>query len=355
MIRRIAVFLPNWIGDVVMATPAIRAIRLAYPGVEMVGIGRPYVHGVLNGNPWFDEAISLEGNGVRSTLSDGLRLRRRRIDIAVLFPNSLRSALVARLAGCRRRIGFNRNGRALLLTDRLDHVRTSGGRWKPTPILRDYNRLARKTGAIAPSDRMELFTTPRDEALADAVWDKAGFDRESEVVCLNPGAAFGSSKLWPAEHFAALARRLARERSTKVLVLCGPKETDLAREIFRLAAISNVYTLADESVSIGLTKACVRRASLLISTDSGPRHFAAAFNRPVAALFGPTYIEWTQTFHPLEIQLQVRVPCGPCQQRTCATDHRCMRDLHPDAVYRAAVELLNRGSPLNPTEATHAA
>src|SRR5439155_4651297 len=91
------------------------------------------------------------------------------------------------------------------------------------------------------------------------------------------------------------------------------------------------------------TKACVKRADLLISTDSGPRHFAAAFGRPVVALFGPTHIAWTDTFYPDEIQLQKRVPCGPCQRRTCPLDHhRCMTELTPDEVLAAATWLLDR-------------
>jgi heptosyltransferase-2 len=355
MIRRIALMLPNWIGDVVMATPAIRAIRLAYPNAALLGIGRPYVQSVLDGNPWLDERISLRQGGIIDTLSDGWRLRRRKIDMAVLFPNSFRSALIARIALCVRRIGFNRYGRELLLTGRLNQLRDRHGNWKPTPILRDYNRLAEKAGASACSDRMELFTTVKDELLADQVWERAKIDPRAEVVCLNAGAAFGSSKLWPAEHFAALARRLALERSSNVMILCGPADRELARHIVALAAVPGVHSLADEQVSIGLTKACVRRSALLVSTDSGPRHFAPAFNRPVVALFGPTHIEWTQTFYRQETQMQFRVPCGPCQKRICHTDHRCMRDLRPEDVFRAAVELLERDSRLSPMEKTHAA
>jgi heptosyltransferase-2 len=103
-----------------------------------------------------------------------------------------------------------------------------------------------------------------------------------------------------------------------------------------------VHTLADAPLSIGLTKACVRRSDLLVTTDSGPRHFAAAFNRPVVSLFGPTHIAWTETYYPLAIHLQKPVPCGPCQLRVCPLDHRCMKELTPAEVYRAATSLLTR-------------
>ena len=86
----------------------------------------------------------------------------------------------------------------------------------------------------------------------------------------------------------------------------------------------------------------MRRAELLVTTDSGPRHFAAAFNRPVVTLFGPTHIAWTETHHPLAVHLRKEVPCGPCQRRVCPLDHRCMRELTPAEVFAAALSVLDR-------------
>jgi heptosyltransferase-2 len=188
---------------------------------------------------------------------------------------------------------------------------------------------------------MELFTTAHDEELADRIWSTTGLDTLRTVYCLNPGAAYGSAKLWPAEHFAALARRLADDSSAGVMVLCGPSERALATQIVALADCERVHSLADAQVSIGLTKACIRRSSLVVSTDSGPRHIAAAFQRPVVALFGPTHQAWTDTFYDREIRLQRQVECGPCQLRHCPLDHRCMKELRVDEVL-AAVQMLER-------------
>src|SRR5262249_821116 len=152
-----------------------------------------------------------------------------------------------------------------------------------------------------PGHRMELFTTPADEADADAVWLHERLGERREVICLNPGAAFGSAKHWHAESFAALAQALIDQRGSGVLVLCGPAERELARQIAGLASRPGIATLADHPISLGLTKACVRRSDLLITTDSGPRHFATAFDRPVVTLFGPTHIAWTETYHPLGV------------------------------------------------------
>ena len=100
--------------------------------------------------------------------------------------------------------------------------------------------------------------------------------------------------------------------------------------------------LADShALSLGLTKACVRRAALLVTTDSGPRHFAAAFDRPVVTLFGPTHIGWTETYHPRAVNLQKKLPCGPCQLRVCPLEHECMVRLTPEEVFTAAEGLLH--------------
>jgi heptosyltransferase-2 len=341
----LAVFLPNWIGDVVMATPALRALREHFRGAWIVGVQKPYVAGVLEGCPWVDEWLPAgDGSWSRGVLPTAWRLLCRGIDRAVLFPNSFRSSLIATLGLSGRRVGYARYGRSLLLTDRLAPVRGPDGRLEPSPVIDAYNRLAEACGCPQPSRRMELFTTPGDEAAADEVWKRLGLHEHSEVICLNPGAAFGAAKYWPVEYFAELAASLVDRRGSAVLVLCGPGERALAARIVELAHRPGVGSLAQCKLSIGLTKACVRRSGLLITTDSGPRHFGVAFDRPVVTLFGPTHIAWTETYHPRSVHLQKTVPCGPCQLRVCPLDHRCMTELLPAEVCATAEELLARCS-----------
>jgi heptosyltransferase-2 len=340
----IAVFWPNWIGDAVMATPAAWALRKAFPAARFVSVLKPYVAGVLDGSPWLGEQIHLDGRGSWSGRwpAAAWRLRREGVDLAIVFPNTFRSALAAWVGGCRRRVGFARYGRGMLLTDALQPHRDCNGRLFPCPIIDDYNRLAEHVGCHSPGYRMELSTTPRAEQEADAVWDQANFAFYAEVICLNPGAAFGSAKHWSAPSFAAVAWKLADQHGCGILVLCGPGERALARDIVRLANHPAVHTLASHALSLGLTKACIRRSDLLITTDSGPRHFAAAFDVPVVSLFGPTHIAWTETYYPREMKLQKKVDCGPCQKRVCPLDHRCMKELTPAEVLQAACDLRAR-------------
>lgn len=342
--KRIAIFLPNWVGDVVMASPAIAAIHRAFPAAELLAVGKPYVADVLGAAPWFREFISFDKKGSSSQrlLAVAGRLRRGGIDTAILFPNSLRPALAAAVAGATTIVGFARYGRGVLLSHRLEPARGARGSFVPSPIIDDYNRLAMAVGTPDPGRRMQLFTADEDEKGADDVWDRFGLIRRPRVVLLNPGAAFGAAKHWPDDSFARLARLLTHRQNCGVLVLCGPGERDIARRIADASRSPHVHSLGDSKLSLGLTKALIRRSDLLVTTDSGPRHFAAAFDRPVVTLFGPTHIAWTETYYEKAIHLQQKVPCGPCQQRVCPLDHRCMKELSADVVYAAAERLLNR-------------
>lgn len=348
---RIVVFSPNLIGDTVMATPVFRNLRRTYPEAHLAVVVKPGVAPTLDGSTWFDERILFDHRSKTKavrTLSVVKTLRARRFDLAILLPNSIRTGLVAWLGGVRRRVGYDLGGRAPFLTDRLLPVRDPKGQRLPTPAVDCYLGLLRHLGIPIDSNRLALHTSPTDEAAADAAWSRLGLPdpKSAPVVCLNTGGAFGPAKAWPNDRFAAVARWLATERGAHVLVVCGPSERDPARAIVAGADHPHVVSLADEPLSIGLTKACVRRSALMITTDSGPRHFAAAFGVPVVSLFGPTHIAWTRTHHPMAIHLQQPVPCGPCQQPTCALGHhRCMTELTPEAVCAAADRLLSRGGP----------
>jgi heptosyltransferase-2 len=166
------------------------------------------------------------------------------------------------------------------------------------------------------------------------------------VVILNSGGAYGAAKHWPVEHFAALARRIADEWRVHVLVNCGPAEREIAAQIAGRASHRRAVSLATiEQLPIGLTKACMRRARLVVTTDSGPRFLAIAFDKPVVTLFGPTDPRATATGYEREISLSLSLDCQPCMQRTCPLGHhKCMRDLSVDCVYDSAAQLFNATS-----------
>jgi heptosyltransferase-2 len=333
----IAVALPNWVGDAVMATPTLRALRLGFPGDRLVAVVRPYVRPVLDPNPWTDAFIEA-GKSVADMIRAARALRREAPGAGVLLPNSLRSAVTLRLGGVTRRVGYARGGRRWLLTDALEAPR-DGRRFRPTPQITYYLALAGALGAPIDDRRMELATTGADEATAEAVYAAAGLDpARTLLVC--PGYAFGPAKAWPVGHWAALVNG-ARERfGLDSAVLCGPGESRVAEAIVRA---SGCATLHDKGVTLASARAVVRRARAMVAVDSGLRHYAAAFGRPVVALFGPTHAAWTETWHPAEVRLQVDVPCGPCQQPVCpAGTDECMERILPAAVLDALAEAMAR-------------
>lgn len=332
-----------------MATAACRALRQHFPEAQIVAVAKPYVAGVVAAAPWFNEQLAES-----RFLPLQRALRARKIDLAILFPNSFRTSLLAWLGGCRRRVGFARYLRSWMLTDVLRAPRDERGRLVPYPALDSYNALVRQVGCPDPGTRLELYTGVEAEEAAERVWSLAGFRPEETVIGLNPGAAFGAAKCWPTAHWVDLAKRLLQVRNCRLLVLGGPAERALSREIAAGVGSTRVSALADlttpvhdagPALSLGLSMALVRRLSLLVTTDSGPRHFAAAFQRPVVTLFGPTHIAWTETYHPQALHLQKALPCGPCQQRVCPQGHhRCMKELLPEDVLQACQRLL--ASPL---------
>ncbi len=330
-----------------MATPALRAMRQSI-GEEgsLVGIMRPYVAEVLAGTDWFDQRIIYDKPASRFAVAERdvyQSLRAAKLDRIILLTNSLRTAWIAWRSGAGERFGYRGDGRSWMLTTRLVAPRADDG--GPLPTIDGYLHLARAAGCDASSPRLELATTPADECAADAVWQQLGLPPGDRVVMLNPGGAFGAAKHWPAEHFAELARRIVADGRHSVLVNCGPAERVVAREIATQANNPRVVSLADVAqLPVGLTKACMRRSRLLVTTDSGPRFFGIAFGLPVVTLFGPTDPRRTETHYAGETCLSLSLDCQPCMERTCPLGHhRCMRELSVEVVYEAVSKALANG------------
>jgi heptosyltransferase-2 len=304
---------------------------------------------VLAGSPWFDETIvyAKPPKAPKAGAPQGVpaelrwpavrqRLREARLDKVVLLTNSLRTGWMAYRSGAAERIGAVGNLRGPLLTTKVYPPRR-GRRPVMLPAINGYLHVVQAAGAAPESPTLELNTTAADEHAADAVWRRLGWPENASVAVLNTGGAFGAAKDWPAEHFADLAKRLASERGLHVLINCGPAECKAVSSIVAKANHPRVASLAEEpELPIGLTKAVVRRAAILVTTDSGPRFFGVAFDVPTVTLFGPTSIQFTLTGARHETCVSLGLDCQPCMQRTCPLiHHRCMRDLMVDRVLTA--------------------
>ena len=350
--QRILVVQPSWVGDAVMATPTLRAIRQLYPDAHISYLLRRYVKPIYNGMPWADKLITYRTGKTKAKTGKGLfdlasRLRAGKFDMAVLLPNSFKSALMCKTAGIDRIVGYERDGRGFLLSDRLLPVKDKG-KFIPTPIVKYYLGVAHYLGSQARDLKLELFVTETERREAVDVLSRAGIDSSIErpashgqppLVILNPGAQYGAAKCWLPEYFAQLGDRLVRELGATVLISSSPKERPIVDAIVRQMKHAAI-DLSRMGLTLGALKDIVRRCDLMISNDTGPRHIAAAFDVPVVTIFGPTHPEWTEIYFGKERKVSVPVFCGPCQKKTCPLDHRCMTRLTPGMVFDAASALL---------------
>jgi heptosyltransferase-2 len=328
-----------------MATPALRCLRARFPAAHIDLTLVPYVREIIEGAPWFDGVIEYIPDSVHKGFGGHMqyvrRLRANRYDLAVVLPNSFSAALLAFLAGAKRRIGYDRQGRGFLLTDRVP-APTDSGKFLPQPMVNYYLRLCEHLGAVADFLKPELFVDNASESRAEELFAKYEIDGSRPVIAINPGAAYGSSKLWDTGRFAQVADELSEREGCDVVVLGSPNEREIAAEIANRAR-SKPANFAAEDVGLALLKSVVKRCDLLVTVDSGPRHFAVAFNKPVVVLMGPTDPRYTNCNLEKTIVLRVEdLDCVPCHIKECPTEHECMMRLTPDMVFRAATELLQK-------------
>ncbi len=361
---RLLVVMPSWVGDAVMATPTVRAIRELLPGSFIGALVRPGIDELLTGTTLFDEMHCGRASGMMGPKKLASRIRPRRYDSALLLTNSFSTALITRLAGIPRRIGYERDGRGVLLTERLEARRrkdvdpyrrsaTAPNDWAPVPACEYYFELARhllRHAGLSPLPSaapgpMELVATADDEFAAAEILERAGIPRERQhrepFIILNPGGN-DPDKRWPAERFAALADHLAHQHGATILVSGSPAERPIADDICgRCDAATRTVNLPALGIRLGTLKAVVKRCRLMVTNDTGPRHIAAAFGVPVVTLFGPTDRRWTTIPFQDEIEL-VADPTLP--EEEVANDHpdRCrIENITLDTAARAADTLLS--------------
>ncbi len=338
-IRNILALLPSWLGDVAMCTPALRALHKRFPEAELAAAGRASACDLLRGLPWFSSIVPIPPRpGFIDLLPVRRRLRPHARDLAVLFPHSFRAAVLAVLAGARRRIGYDRNGRGFLLTDRVPPYREEG-RIQPVYMGREYLDLLAPLGCEDDGAGLELHA---DLAVAEDVARQFTSDGRPRVG-FSPGAAFGPSKRWPAERFARVADALAEQVGAQCILLTGPGEEEI-RDAVQAHAKTPLVQCDGGNPTIEILKATISQLDLLLCNDSGPRHVAVAFQVPTVCIMGPTFPHYSEGPYERGRVIRVDVDCGPCQKPICETDHRCMTRIEPEMVVEAALELLAANS-----------
>lgn len=329
---RVLVFLPSWLGDTVMATPALRLLREAMPQAVIVALVRPGLDELLAGSDLVDDIKLADARSVTGPAKIASKLVPLRLDAALILPNSFSSAMTIRLAGIPIRVGYDRDSRGLLLTDRLIAARRPPPKkgWEPISAVEYYLTAARAllpilasrgfrvnldARALTPdlltwTPMLELSVTPRQDEHARAILSAGGInpgpasdlDAASQsaepFALLNPGGN-NPAKRWPVERFAGVAHHLISTRKMKVAINGSPAEAPLVQLIKTTIELNHpedadmVVSLPELGGTIGSLKGIVRRARLVVTNDTGPRHLAAAFSVPCVSLFGPTDPRWT--------------------------------------------------------------
>jgi len=315
---------PNWLGDTVMALPALSILRGAMPGARITLTGR-----------W---AALLAGQGVADILltyppHSGERRRFNRAlaqesaDLAIVFPNSFESALTARRWRARRRIGFDSDGRRPLLTDAVPLPDPRRHQIDEYAILLEPLGLA--VPASAPSFR--LGADPAADAEVEALLDQAGVGRGARLVGLHLGAAFGPSKLWAPESFARLAGRLA-DAQLSPLLLGAEADRDAATAVAAACRRPPASLVGRDRPA--LLPRLLSRLACLVSADTGVAHLAAAIGVPTVTLFGPTDPRLTGPRAPSARVISHAVACSPCFLASCPIEHPCLRGIEAGEVER---------------------
>ena len=280
-INRVCAIMPTWIGDVCMATPALRMLRERLPdGAEVTAAARSGMTPLLRGLPWIDDITEIDPRGFLGPWRAGRAIAARMPEAVLVLPGSWRSALTARLSGAARRVGFARDGRGWMLSDAIK----SPDRSRPVSTVDWYAELV---DAEAAPGLPELTVTESDRVDATEVVPP----HFTHYAVLVPGAN-REDKRWPAERFAAIANHLYASRGWSVVIAGSPGEHALCASVAS-ACDGPVIDLAAAGSSLGALKAIVGGSDLVISNDTGPRHIAIGLGVPVVSLFGPTDHRWT--------------------------------------------------------------
>ncbi len=336
-----------------MSTPSIRLLHDFFAEeATLTALGKPYLLELLEGNPWFSDAIPFDVHGTHPEFRQKAvmkRLRQERFDAALLFPNSFRSAGMAWFGAVKQRVGFGRQGRSFLLTHAAKvppheiplvdyYLSLTNSALQAIGGQQDVNKDEQST----PDRRTQLFITPEEEKLGDEIWQTLGLREPGRVVVLNGCSSNSVVKQWIIDYAAELSRRIEQELDMDVLLNCGPGETEIVREVIQKAKATRVFSMADFPMNIHTGKICIQRARLTISTDSGPLHMALAFGKAALVLLGPTGETYITNPTLRQTVLSRRLPCSPCmaKKRCPEKHHRCMLELTPDVVFDKLVDML---------------
>jgi heptosyltransferase-2 len=338
--KRILIVRTDRIGDVLLSTPSIKALRDAYPSAYIAMMVSPYTKDVLEGNPYLDEIIVYDKDAKHKSWLDSVQftcnLKKKRFDLALILHPTNRVHLITFFAGIHRRVGYNKK-LGFLLTDRIKHTKQLGEKHEL-----EYNLDLVRFLGIEPRDKgLFMPLKPEAEKWAQELLNQEGIKETDKLLVLHPGASC-PSKIWPNDRFAQVADKLIDKYGFKALIVAGPKDTTLAENVVKKMHNSAI-NLAGQ-ISVSQLASILKRCQLFISNDSGPVHIASALNSPVISIFGRKQPGLgPKRWGPLGMRNRVihkEAGCIRCLAHDCTKEFACLKAINVEDVLEAADSIL---------------
>lgn len=332
---KILVRVPNWIGDSILALPAIESLRQNFHDAHIWIAAQGWVEELFSAFDFIKGIISLPAaTDLKRLKTSAQKIKKHDFDTGLLLTNSFSSALLFYLAKIPQRWGYARDGRRILLT------RAVAFKNKENFIhqVQCYLHLISELGLQTSPPELRLPLTQEDRQEAENLLFSLHVDTKKPLVILNPGAFYGPSKRWPASKFSKLAALLQDRNESEILIIGSSEEVVLAESI--AASLKKKPFILTGKTKLRQLAGLMSHASLFITNDSGPMHMANALNIPVVAIFGPTDPRVTGPFQDPSVVIKKEVSCWPCTYRECPFDHRCMEKIESEDVYHACQNFL---------------
>lgn len=337
--ENIIVRMPNWIGDLVMATPVLEDLRKKFPSAKITAMCQFNISALLKNDPNIDEIYSFKRPSGWIHRSEHLAiiedLRRGNYDLGVLLTNSFSSGWWFWRGNVANRIGFTDTLRNLLLTKIVPWPKELETQHQ----VITYKNLLEPLGIQLSSTSPALYITAEEEDAAKEQLLKLGIEpRRDILIGINPGAAYGSAKCWLPERYRAVVERLLKDPRVRVVFFGDQSGASLVDEICKGLPEERVIQLAGKT-TLRTLMALIRLCAVFLTNDSGPMHIAAALNVPLLALFGSTSDVKTGPYKSGKV-IHKHVECSPCYKRKCPIDFRCMKRITVEEVYAEIKDLL---------------
>ncbi len=337
--KRILIVRTDRVGDVILSTPVIKALRDAYPSAYLAMVVRPYTKVIAEGNPYLDEVILYDKDGKHKSWFSALRfsraLAKKRFNLAIVLNPSNRSNLIPFLAGIPQRVGYDRK-LGFLLTGRIKDTKAEG---KKHEI--EYNLDLVRALGIEPEDKSTFMPIARSsEKWVEAFFSKENILPSDKLAVINPGAS-DDSKIWPPERYALVADRLGA-RGMKIAVLGGPADKKVCQEVIDRLHTPYINLVGNNDISQAAS--FLKRSSLFISSDTGPMHIASSVGIPVIAILGRSLPGLSpQRWGPHNKKsafIHKDVGCAECLAHNCRKNFLCLQAITAEDVLNLAEELL---------------